>query len=147
MSSARSFGAGQLAAGAGALALVASGLAARALAVATPQAVYFRGGELGMACAVREQFGVPCPACGLTRSVLLTLHGLWREALAVNPGGPLVVLGVAALGCLLVAASLRSFTRGRPWPDDVFRKAALAASAYGGVVTAVLLGHWLRALV
>ncbi len=127
-------------------ALLASLAAARSLASATEGAVYWMGGELHWECFVRTRFGVPCPACGLTRSVLLTLHGFWREALGVNPGGPLVVLGVAALGCVMLAASLRSFTRGRPWPDDVFRKAALAASAYGGVVTTVLLGHWLRAL-
>lgn len=126
--------------------LLVSLAAVRSLASATGTAVYWMGGELHWECFIRARFGVPCPTCGMTRSVLLTLHGQWRAAAEVNPGGPLLVLGLLALACVLLAASFRAFTRGRPWSDTATRKAALAASAYGGVVTVVLLGHWLRAL-
>lgn len=146
MSSARSFGAGRLAAGAGSLALVAAGLAARALASATPQAVYFRGSELGMACAIREQFGVPCPGCGLTRSVLLTLHGHLGAALEINPGGPLVVLGAALLAALLFALALPRPDGRAPASERLVRRAVFAASAYGCLTTVVLLAHWVRAI-
>src|SRR5918992_4450342 len=103
MSSARNFGVKELAAGAFGAALVAALFVTRALAEATPTAVYFAGSGLDWACSVRQQFGVPCPACGLTRSVLLTLHGHLGAAAEVNPGGPLVVLGVALLAALMFA--------------------------------------------
>ena len=146
MSSARGFGARQLAAGAGGLALVAAGFVTRALATATPQAVYFRGSELGMACAIREQFGIPCPACGLTRSVLLTLDGQLGAALEVNPGGPLVVLGAALLAALLFALALPRPARPAHASERLVRRAVFAASAYGCLTTVVLLAHWVRAI-
>ena len=41
--------------------------------------------------------GVMDPFCGGTRSVYLTLHSHWREALRYNPGGPLLVLAAVAM--------------------------------------------------
>jgi hypothetical protein len=132
--------------GLGGAALVASLAVVRSLASATENTVFWMGSELHWECSFRQQFGIPCPACGMTRSVLLTLHGFWRSALEVNPGGPLLVLGVLLLGATLFAASFRSLTRARPWPDAVFRRMTVAASIYGGLVSAVLLGHWVRAI-
>jgi Protein of unknown function (DUF2752) len=146
MSSARSFGVKELAAGVTGVALVAAAFAARALASATPQSVYFNGQELLWGCAIRQQFGIPCPACGLTRSVLLTLHGHLGAAVEVNPGGPLVVLGVALLAALMFALALPR--RGTPAhaADGLVRRVVLGASAYGCLTTVVLLAHWVRAL-
>src|SRR5918997_1665966 len=66
----------------------------RAVASATDASVTIAGQELNWACSFKQQFGVPCPNCGMTRSVLLTLHGHFGEALALNPAGVLLVLGV-----------------------------------------------------
>lgn len=137
------FGAKQLAAGLAGAALVAAGLVVRALATATPQAVYFNGRELGWECSIRQMFGVPCPSCGLTRSVLLTLHGQLGAAFEVNPGGPLVVAGLALVAALLFALAVPRATR----PSDALvRKLVVGASAYGCLTTVVLLVHWVRAL-
>ena len=137
------FGAKELAAGLTGAALVVAGLVTRALASATPQAVYFNGQALDWACSVRQTFGFPCPTCGLTRSVLLTLHGHLGAAFEVNPGGPLVVLGLALLAALMFAVALRP----GPRPADAFvRRLVLGASLYGCLTTAVLLVHWVRAL-
>lgn len=43
-------------------------------------------------CVFRELTGVPCPACGLTRSVCETAHGRLAEAFAYHYLGPLVYL-------------------------------------------------------
>jgi hypothetical protein len=148
MSTARSFGAKELAAGVGGLALVAAALVTRALATATPAAVYFNGRELLWGCAIRQQFGIPCPACGLTRSVLLTLHGHLGAAFETNPGGPLVVLGAALLAALLFALALPRRASAAPAhaDDRLVRRAVLAASAYGCLTTVVVLAHWVSAI-
>ena len=146
MQYARRFGVKELAAGACGAALVVAALVTRALASATAQAVYFNGQELDWACSVRQQFGIPCPACGLTRSVLLTLHGHLGAAVEVNPGGPLVVLGVALLAALMFALAVPRPARGAQAADGLVRKIVLGASAYGCLTTAVLLAHWIKAV-
>lgn len=41
-------------------------------------------------CSMRRFLGVPCPACGLTRSVILLMHGDLRGSLAMHRLGWLV---------------------------------------------------------
>jgi hypothetical protein len=43
-------------------------------------------------CPMRLLFGLPCPTCGLTRSVCATLHGDLHAASGLNLLGPLVVV-------------------------------------------------------
>lgn len=140
------FDAKRLAAGLAGAGLVAALLVVRALATASRGAVYFNGRELGWECSIRQMFGVPCPSCGLTRSVLLTLHGHLGAAFEVNPGGPLVVLGIVLLAALLFALALpRRAAPAKP-SDGLVRRLVLAASAYGCLTGVVLLVHWVRAL-
>ena len=140
------FGMKELAAGACGAALVAALFVARSLATATRGSVYFNGSELGWACSVRQTFGVPCPSCGLTRSVLLPLHGHLGAAFEVNPGGPLVVLGVLLLAALLFALAVPRRAGAARASDGLARGLILGASAYGCLTGVVLLVHWLRAL-
>ena len=142
----RRFGAKELAAAVAGAALAAALFVVRALAAATPRAVYFNGRELDWACSIRQTFGVPCPSCGLTRSVLLTLHGHLGAALEVNPGGPLVILGVALLAALMFALALPRPTRAAANSDRLVRRVVLGVSAYGGLTTVVLLAHWVKAI-
>lgn len=140
------FGGKELAAGLTGAALVAAGVVTRALATATPQAVFFNGQELAWACSIRQTFGIPCPACGLTRSVLLTLHGHLGAAFEVNPGGPLVVLGLALVAALMFALAVPRAPLDARTSDGLIRRLVLGASAYGGLTGVVLLVHWVRAL-
>lgn len=41
-------------------------------------------------CSMRRFLGVPCPACGLTRSIVLLMHGDLRGSLAMHRLGWLV---------------------------------------------------------
>lgn len=55
-------------------------------------------GTPGLPCPWRSLTGLPCPLCGMTRSVTACVHLDFGRALATNPAGPLVVaLAVAAL--------------------------------------------------
>ncbi|MBT1712096.1 DUF2752 domain-containing protein [Fulvivirgaceae bacterium PWU5] len=38
-------------------------------------------------CMFKDMTGVPCPSCGITRSLLSLLHGNVQEALWINPLG------------------------------------------------------------
>ena len=45
-------------------------------------------------CPVRHALGIPCPTCGMTRSVVATVHGDLAGAIEAHPFGPLLVLAV-----------------------------------------------------
>jgi hypothetical protein len=64
-------------------------------------------------CPFRMSTGLPCPGCGMTRSVVRLLHGDVSASLWFHPLGPLLVLGLGmllawqVLGPLLVDARQR----------------------------------------
>jgi len=130
------------AAGAGGAALLAQLVLLRTLGAANETSVWFAGRELQWGCAVRQLFGVPCPSCGLTRSVVLTAHGQVWKAAALNPAGPLYVLGMLLLCAVLFAVMLRPLAGARAFGDDFPRRLLLSASAYGGLVVATMLVNW-----
>lgn len=49
------------------------------------------------ACPLRTLTGVPCPFCGMTTSVVATLHADPLAAAAANPFGLLLVVGIVAV--------------------------------------------------
>lgn len=54
-------------------------------------------------CPFRLLTGIPCPACGLTRSWVHAAHGQWDEALALHAFGPALML-LLAVTIVVVAA-------------------------------------------
>ncbi|HEX8070211.1 MAG TPA: DUF2752 domain-containing protein [Pyrinomonadaceae bacterium] len=127
---------------AGAL-ILAQLLALRFFASASRDSITVAGRVLDWGCWFRQHFGVPCPACGLTRSTLFTIHGQLRTALQLNPAGPLFVAGLCALAAALLCVALCAAT-GR---QDALRRAQTllrgGALAYAGLFFVVLFGHWL----
>ncbi len=45
-----------------------------------------------LACPLRTFTGIPCPLCGMTRSVVAGMHGHVVQSLRFNPGGLLVIV-------------------------------------------------------
>lgn len=119
------------------VALLAALALARGLATASPAAVHVAGRELPVICPSRLLFGVNCPGCGMTRSVLLTLGGDLRGALFVNPAGPVLV---AAL--ILLAAQLLFAARAAEGAPAAWRRLQSWAFVYGVVVVSVMLIQW-----
>jgi hypothetical protein len=95
-------------------------------------------------CWMRNTTGVPCPGCGLTRSLSCTLQGRVADAVSYHPFGPLViaVLAFALIGGLL-PVERRDWLRARmarwapPWRIVVL--VALLAFVSFGVFRA---GRW-----
>jgi Protein of unknown function (DUF2752) len=85
-------------------------------------------------CPFRLVTGLPCPACGLTRSWVFAMHGQWSEAITSNAFGlPLLVATSMA-----VIAALLWRTRGQAPPrlEALFRRPGVIAffalwGAYG----------------
>jgi hypothetical protein len=67
-------------------------------------------------CPLRSTTGIPCPLCGMTRSVVAALHGHLMTSLRFNPGGMVViVLAVALLVRPSVFTALRARLHPSPW--------------------------------
>ncbi len=137
----------RLALGAAGFGLVAQLALLRAVTSANDAFVTFAGRPLRWECTFKRAFGIPCPNCGMTRSVVFTLHGEWGRAFRMNPAGPLLVLGAVALGVALLLMAFRQ----RPAAADfnappAARRLALTTALYGALVAAVLLANWVRVI-
>jgi hypothetical protein len=109
--------------------------ALRLLFRADADAVYLLGRKIAWVCSMRSRFGLPCPTCGLTRGVVLSLQGDWGRAWQVAPGGPVAVAGLLALATALLAVAMV----GRKGWYSPLRRAALM---YGAGAVAVWIGGW-----
>lgn len=49
-------------------------------------------------CPISGLFGLPCPGCGMTRSLLLLLTGKWRASIAMQPFAGIWLFFAAAVG-------------------------------------------------
>ena len=108
----------------------------RSLTWANLDQVWVFGRELHWGCWFKEHFGIPCPTCGMTRSVILTLHGNFSDAVLMNPAGPFLVAGVAIVGILLMRPRVFGLNQLKP------RHLALGLSIYGWIFISVIFGQW-----
>jgi len=122
--------------------VLANAALARLVLEADLERVYFLGNPIPLACAFRRSTGLPCPTCGLTRSIVLALHGDVAAAWHVMPAGPILVLGAlsfaaASLGYAALAPGCRQASRilARRW-------IARAGLAYGAAAVVLWLGGW-----
>lgn len=69
-------------------------------------------------CPVRGRTGADCPGCGLTRSVVASVHGDLSQAWRYHRVGPAVALG------LLLAPAALSWLTARRWSRRTMRQAS-----------------------
>ncbi len=82
-----------------------------ALAIAASAAILIAaflppGSGLGPPCLWRSLLGIPCPGCGLGRSLVLSAHGLFRAAFRMHPLGPPLLAALAALAVWAAMAAM-----------------------------------------
>lgn len=85
-------------------------------------------------CLAQWLFGVPCPGCGVLRSMEHCVHGDWIGAWEANPGGIFVII-MLLLQVVLSSTELLC-------PHSSFTSQHVSRAA-GGVVMAVLAGVWI----
>ena len=110
---------------------------------ADADSVWVFGRPLGWECSLRARLGVPCPMCGMTRSVVLSLQGDWHTAWRIAPAGPVAVAGLLALALGLLWLGWRS---GRGGADVWARRLRGGALAWGSAAVLVWVGGWAAAL-
>ncbi|MCO5171354.1 MAG: DUF2752 domain-containing protein [Planctomycetes bacterium] len=117
------------------LASLAALLVAAALQVAPARdGVTLLGWRLPEVCVTKRLVDVGCPACGLTRSVVATVHGEWRDALRLHPVGPLLV----ALAAAQVPFRAARLLRGRSRPPTAAGRRLVPALAGAALVVWVV---------
>lgn len=103
-------------------------------AVLTPISRVQRGPIL---CPFRRLTGLPCPSCGLTRSVVAAAHGRLSTAVRYHPLGPLVLLSLL-VGLTAQAGGARPWSRAWKAIDDSRSGTAIVAALLSfGVARAV----------
>ena len=101
---------------------------------------------MGGVCLFRQLTGLPCPACGMTRSIVLTLDGHLGTALRLNLAGPVWVLAVATLAVALLWLAWRERARGTDRSAPARRRVRLLALVQGAVFGIALAGNWIWVL-
>ena len=120
--------------------------AMRVIFTADNNFAYFVGHRIQVVCAARQHFGVPCPTCGLTRGIVLSLHGHIGEAWRLSPAGPLAVLGMLGMGFTLLAFGRLERRR---TSDDLSRIKCWierSALAYGALATVIWISSWVSVI-
>lgn len=85
-------------------------------------------------CLVQAVGGIPCPGCGITRSILAMLSGDPSRAWHMNPVGPLLCLAVVSqvpLRLLALTGVLNS------------RRAMAASHGLTAIILTALILNWL----
>ncbi len=118
----------------------------RVLLRADETRVYLAGRALDLQCAFRAATGLPCPTCGLTRSVVMTLHGDFARAWNMAPAGPAAVAGLAAFALAMLALAFIQSTGAEDRTAFARLWIRKGAFAYGAAATVVWLGGWVAHL-
>lgn len=84
-------------------------------------------------CLFRWVFGVDCPGCGITRSVMALLNGDVIGAFRLHPAGPLVVSLIAIIVAYLLLALFTRF-RGLEWRKEVQAFTGIEMLAFSALV-------------
>ena len=108
--------------------------------------VYAFGQAVGAACAYRVGTGLPCPTCGVTRSLVLSLHGEFANAWQVAPVGPVAVFGLIALAAGLLVLGVAQTTGRTALAQIIAKWMRRSALAYSGAAAVVWIAGWLAAL-
>jgi Protein of unknown function (DUF2752) len=90
-------------------------------------------------CAFKVLTGIPCPTCGLTRSLCHALRGEWSASLGYHPAG--IALALALIGWTIWSAAEAG--RGELVADRVRRQLSSAMLTSG---IAISVGVWLARL-
>lgn len=117
--------------------------AVKLAAFATTRGVSLFGYETHFGCWVKDNYGVPCPICGMTRSVILTMQGNLREAFQMHIGAPLTIFGIVIFGAAMLYAALPENVNKVSASSKNFEKRIFIVTAvYLGIVMVISIIYW-----
>lgn len=102
--------------------------------------------QTGAMCLFKQRFGISCPTCGMTRSVVLTLHGEAGTAWQLNPGGPIAVLTTLYLSGAMLALAFFQRTGRDSAAGTARRRIRLSTLMLGVALAAAVVFHWVSEL-
>ena len=119
------------------------GVAVLVVLLAAAGALHFEPQRIGVeVCWLRALSGLPCPGCGLTRSVCHLARGELAQALGLHPfGPPVLAFSLFAASSLLWPAAFGARVR-----RVIDRQRAGIELAYGAAVISFLAYGFLRAI-
>jgi uncharacterized protein DUF2752 len=103
--------------------------------------------EIRAVCLFKQRFGIPCPTCGITRSVVLTLHGHTGPAWQLNPGGPIAVLSALYLSGAMLVLGFWQWTGRDNAAAAARRRIRFSTVTLGIVLVAAIVFHWTSELI
>lgn len=115
---------------------VSIGVLATAL-VASPLLLGLRP-ALGSFCLFQYFFGIPCPGCGITRSLVFLSHLQLGEAFAVNPAGYAVALAIVVPFVLVVIRARQPLALCVLRATDIAVSSSVAFSWLAGIAVRIL---------
>jgi len=121
---------------------LADALAARGLLRADQDRVFVLGRPVEWVCALRSRFGLPCPTCGLTRSVVMSLHFEFAKAWRMAPVGPVAVIGLVAFAMAMLAMACVQASEAPRWEAATRKWIRKGAAVYAVAAVMVWLGGW-----
>lgn len=103
---------------------------------------WFLGRSFGSACWFRIRFGIPCPNCGMTRSLILAAHGEFLRAWQLAPGG-LAMVAAAVLSGVALGVFGATMLWGKPRTTERWQRALrVTILMCAGLATMIWLGGW-----
>ena len=91
-------------------------------------------------CPLLRTTGIPCPGCGLTRAVMLLLHGEFREALHFHAFAPFFL--IAIIGLALAALMPASVIQPVISHTELWER----RTGFTTIILAALILYWLARL-
>lgn len=111
---------------------------------ASTERVLFFGRQTHIGCWFKDRFHSPCPICGLTRSIVLTLHGSLQEAFNMHIAGPLALVAIVVFGSLMLCISvLKRGVRASGFLSGIELKILSGMVIYFAGVTALTIIYWI----
>jgi hypothetical protein len=98
-------------------------------------------GCIAWQCPVKSTLGVECPACGLTRAMVLFARGYWKSAIGLHAFAP-IFLGA---GIFLVVSSILPAGLRQKIADQIAAFERL--SGIGGLLTLSILAYWILRII